>query len=72
MMSFLPWPVETKAATRLLFSTGRVRVTRSGGGFGLSLIGATRRSWKMERTIGESGKEKIQEQISAVKRNVTE
>lgn len=45
MMSFttgvFPAPVHTNIATRAAFKTGRVSVTRPGGGFGESEIDAT-------------------------------
>lgn len=34
-------PVDTKVAQRAAFTTGNVMVTRSGGGLGESLMGAT-------------------------------
>lgn len=39
-VALLP-PVETKATQRAAFTTGKVIVTRCGGGLGESLIGAT-------------------------------
>lgn len=48
-------PVATKMTVRAAFSTGSVRVTRCGGGFGESLMGATifSRSWEKEAQDGE-------------------
>ncbi len=37
----LPPPVDTNATQRAEFTTGKVIVTRCGGGFGESLMGAT-------------------------------
>lgn len=40
MGALLP-PVDTKATQRAEFTTGKVRVTRCGGGLGESVMGAT-------------------------------
>lgn len=56
----LPSPVATKTTIRAAFSTGRVNVMRSGGGFGESVMAATvfSFSYRSEKKMKRGGKKK--------------